>query len=198
VLALLLSACVDSPTVEQSAEETPVTSDTTPERLTPLSDAVEDFATSAADPADTPAAGVDGDLPDEEDPIVTAYEVDYNTDEYLMKTVAVEGVVNERLGERAFWLADPTPLTGEVLVIETGGLTESAAVGESVIVEGEVRRFDPDEIAGETGYDLFTDVFTSLEQDERGFDLFNSLLDQIDQRSVILASSIAAAPDTSQ
>jgi uncharacterized protein YdeI (BOF family) len=152
--ALLLGACTSDFARTSNPQTTPVR-DNQPERLTPLPSPVAQKYTAIAGDVGTPGPGVDGELPTAEVAIVTVHDIDYNLNEHLAKIVSVEGEVGEVVSENAFILEDPTPLTGEVIVIYEAIDTDiTIQEGDSVIVNGGVSQFDPDNLEGDFGLTL--------------------------------------------
>lgn len=164
--ALLLGACTSDFARTSNPQTTPVR-DNQPERLTPLPSPVAQKYTAIAGDVGTPGPGVDGELPTPEVAIVTVHDIDYNLNEHLAKIVSVQGAVGEVVSENAFILEDPTPLTGEVIVIYEAIDTDiTIQEGDSVIVNGGVSQFDPDNLEGDFGLTL--DIPRALHGDYLG------------------------------
>jgi hypothetical protein len=177
--ALLLGACTSDFARTSDPQTTPVP-DNQPERLTPLSSPVAQKYTAIAGSVGTPGPNVDGELPTPEVAIVTVHDIDYNINEHLAKNVSVRGAVGEVISDSAFVLEDPTPLTGEVLVIYEDIDTDIAIQeGDSVIVTGGVSQFDPENLEGNSGLTL--DIPRALHGDYMG-------------EPTIIASGITSAP----
>jgi hypothetical protein len=165
--ALLLGACTSDFARTSDPQTTPVVSDRTPERLTPLSSPVAQKYTAIAGDVATPGPQVDGELPPREVAIVTVHDIDYNLNEHLTEFVSVRGAVGEVISDRAFILEDPTPLTGEVLVLfEDIDMATMVQEGDEVIVTGGVSQFDPDNLEGDAGITL--DIPRALHGDYMG------------------------------
>lgn len=155
---IMVGACASDYARTSNPMTTPVSGGSTPARLTPLPSPVAQKYTAIAGQVGAPGVnpGVDGELPTQEVPIVTVHDIDYNISEHLTEFVSVRGEVTGLVSDRAFILADPTPLTGEVLVIYESTDTNMVAIeeGDSVIVNGGVTQFDPDQLEGDAGLTL--------------------------------------------
>jgi hypothetical protein len=155
LVAVLLGACTSDYARTSDPQTTPVVSDTTPERLTPLPSPVAQKYTAIAGSVGAPGPNVDGELPESEVVIVTVHDIDYNLNEHLTKFVSVRGAVGEVVSDNAFILEDPTPLTGEVIVLYEDIDTDlTIEAGAEVVVTGNVRQFDPDNLEGDFGLTL--------------------------------------------
>jgi uncharacterized protein YdeI (BOF family) len=177
--ALLIGACTSDFARTNDPQTTPVP-DNQPERLTPLPSPIAQKYTAIAGSVGTPGPGVDGELPDPEEVIVTVHDIDYNLNEHLAENVSVRGTVGEVISNNAFVLEDPTPLTGEVLVIYEDIDTDIAIQeGDSVIVTGSVSQFDPENLEGTSGVTL--DIPRALHGDYLG-------------EPTIIATGITSAP----
>jgi hypothetical protein len=112
---------------------------------------------------------------------VTTQDLSANLDAYLGQTVSVREEVEELVGDYAFMLDEDQLFGGEeTLIINASGQPVSLVEGDDtdVQVTGEVREL----------------VLADLEQDY-GFDLDNELFVDYENQPVIVAQSIALAPD---
>jgi hemin uptake protein HemP len=112
---------------------------------------------------------------------VTTEDLSENLDAYLGQTVSVREEVEELVGDYAFMLDDDQLFGGEeILIINASGQPVNLVEGDDtdVQVTGEVREL----------------ILADLEQDY-GFDLDDELFVDYEDQPVIVAQSIALAPD---
>lgn len=79
-------------------------------------------------------------------------DVDDDAEAYLGNRVTVLGDVTEQLDERTFRLDDPALLGGDDILVFLRDPAMMAAVGDEILVTGEVREFNRDDMADEFGY----------------------------------------------
>ena len=134
--------------------------------------------------APTPEADVsetEGDVAVSTESNVTTEDLSENLDSYLGKTVSVREEVEELVGDYAFMLDDDQLFGGEeTLIINASGEPVDLVEGDDtdVQVTGEVQELIVADLEREYGFDLDDDAFIDYEN-----------------QPVIVAQSIALAPD---
>ncbi|HEY9879215.1 MAG TPA: hypothetical protein V6D29_12225 [Leptolyngbyaceae cyanobacterium] len=129
-----------------------------------------------------PGCGNNSNLANSENasPNPTTAEVSKNTEDYVGKTVSVRDEVQKVVAEYAFLLDEDAVFGGEeILVINAGEpLTLPDGEGTDVQVNGEVQRLNVAQLKSQYGLDLDPD-----------------LLSEYEDKPVIVARSVALAPD---
>jgi len=86
-------------------------------------------------------------------------DIDDDAEAYLGNRVTVLGDLTEQLDERTFRLDDPALLGGDDILVFMRDQAMAAAVGDEILVTGEVRAFNREDMADEFGYAWDNAVF---------------------------------------
>jgi hypothetical protein len=138
---------------------------------TDIASSIQNEATEVAREIDEEATEIVSDMQQAEPDIpeeATAAEADVQVAElrdYIGQSVAVKGSVIELIGEHAFLLQDPVLLDGDEALVIYDQADFALSEEQNLLVSGDVRRFDLNEIEQITGLDLSDNQVMALQPD---------------------------------
>ncbi|MGB3693608.1 MAG: hypothetical protein WA999_12845 [Spirulinaceae cyanobacterium] len=125
----------------------------------------------------------EAEIEEQEEENVTAEDVTENTGDLIGQTVTVRSDV-EAVGEQSFLMSDEKLFSGETILVinATGEIFTVPTDGTEVQVTGEVREF----------------ILADIEEEFADFEWNPEVYEDYEKKAVIIAESLAEAPDTDE